>query len=106
MTCEHPSCSFHIFARCSNHCMQNVCLKHLMEHEDIFLRDYTHLLDQLDRSTDILTREVNLAMMEVRRCWCRLKNECMSRSLNDVMQKSNKSIENIIKNKRRFERNY
>lgn len=66
MTCEQPSCSFHIFARCTNHCMKNVCLKHLMEHEDVFHRDCTNLLDQLDQTTENLHREVNRIMMEVR----------------------------------------
>lgn len=46
--------------------MKNVCLKHLMEHEDVFHRDCTNLLDQLDQTTENLHREVNRIMMEVR----------------------------------------
>ncbi len=65
MTCQHPACSFHIFSSCTNHCMKNVCLKHLMEHGDIFLHDYTNLLNHLDKSTDLLMKEVNFATTQV-----------------------------------------
>jgi hypothetical protein len=45
--------------------MKNVCLKHLMEHGDIFLHDYTNLLNHLDKSTDLLMKEVNFATTQV-----------------------------------------
>jgi hypothetical protein len=45
--------------------MKNVCLKHLMEHGDIFIHDYTSLLNHLDESTNTLMKEVNFAMAQV-----------------------------------------
>ncbi|CAF3560846.1 unnamed protein product [Rotaria sordida] len=65
MTCQHPGCSFDIFSSCIHHCMQNVCLVHLIEHGDIFLRDFTDLLDHLDKSTCILMKEANLAKTQI-----------------------------------------
>ncbi len=65
MTCEHPGCSFYIFSSCTNHCMKNVCLEHLIEHGDIFLNDFTNLLDHLDKSTSILMKEVNNSATQV-----------------------------------------
>ncbi|CAF3356934.1 unnamed protein product [Rotaria sp. Silwood1] len=61
MTCQHPGCSFDIFSSCINHCMQNLCLIHLIDHGDIFLHDFTDLLDHLDKSTCILMQETNFA---------------------------------------------
>jgi hypothetical protein len=66
MTCEHPGCSFTIFSSCTNHCTKNVCLEHLIEHGDIFLSDFTNLLDHLDKSTCNLINEANNAVTQVR----------------------------------------
>ncbi len=65
MTCEHPGCSLNAFSTCANHCKQNVCLEHLIEHGDIFLNDFTNLLDHLDKSTSILMKEVNNSATQV-----------------------------------------
>jgi len=65
MTCQHPGCSFHIFSSCTNHCTKNVCLEHLIEHGDIFLQDFTNLLDRLDKSTCVLMKEVNNGMTQI-----------------------------------------
>jgi hypothetical protein len=34
-------------------------LEHLIEHGDIFLHDFTNLLDRVDKFTGVLTKEVN-----------------------------------------------
>jgi hypothetical protein len=65
MTCQHPGCSFTIFTLCTNHCMKNVCLEHLIEHGDTMLNDYTNLVDHIDKSTCILMNEVNSAATQV-----------------------------------------
>ncbi|CAF3067752.1 unnamed protein product [Rotaria socialis] len=65
MTCQHPGCSFGIFSSCINHCMQNVCLEHLIEHGDIFISDFTGLLNRLDKSTCIVMKETNIAAKQI-----------------------------------------
>lgn len=65
MTCEHSNCSFNIFSSCINHCNQNLCLEHLIEHGDIFLNDFTNLLNLLDTSTATLMKETNYAATQV-----------------------------------------
>lgn len=65
MTCEHPGCSFDVFSSCINHCTKNLCLEHSMEHGDIFLKDFTKLLDNLDQSTRTLMSEANDAVKQV-----------------------------------------
>jgi hypothetical protein len=67
MTCQHSGCSLDIFSSCINHCTQHVCLKHLIEHGDIFLSDYTERLNHLDKSTTILMKEANIAATQVSR---------------------------------------
>jgi hypothetical protein len=46
--------------------MKNVCLEHLIEHGDIFLNDFTNLLNHLDKSTRTLMKETNNAGTQVR----------------------------------------
>ncbi len=67
MTCEHSGCSLNAFSTCTNHCKQNVCLEHLIEHGDRFLHDFTNLLDQLDKSTSNLTTEMTNCATQVSR---------------------------------------
>jgi hypothetical protein len=45
--------------------MKNVCLEHLIEHGDRLLNDFTDLLNHLEKSTDVLMKEVNNAATQV-----------------------------------------
>ena len=42
MSCEQTHCSSHSFSVCKNHCMKQLCLEHLIEHEDFFLNQRRH----------------------------------------------------------------
>ena len=76
MTCQHLGCSLEIFTTCPNHCTLNLCLAHVMEHGDIFVRDFTKTLDHLDKTTSTLIDEANVAATEVseRFCQCCLRD--------------------------------
>ncbi|CAF0930010.1 unnamed protein product [Adineta steineri] len=65
MTCEHFGCSSNKFSMCKNHCRKYVCLEHLIEHGDIFIHDFSNLIDHLDKSTSNLTEEANNATEQI-----------------------------------------
>lgn len=65
MTCQDPNCSSDVFSSCTNHCMKNLCLKHLIEHGDLFVDDFTSLLHQLEKSTSLLVKKINYATRQV-----------------------------------------
>ena len=69
MSCQHAGCSLEIFTTCPNHCTQNLCLAHVIEHGDIFVRDFTKTLDHLDKTTCTLIEEANIAATEVNKLW-------------------------------------
>lgn len=69
MSCQHAGCSLEIFTTCPNHCTQNLCLAHVIEHGDIFVRNFTKTLDHLDKTTCTLIEEANIAATEVNEMW-------------------------------------
>ena len=68
MSCEQTHCSSHSFSVCKNHCMKQLCLEHLIEHEDFFLNQYENLLNQLEKSNNNLVNEINKINVKVVGC--------------------------------------
>jgi len=48
--------------------MKQLCLEHLIEHEDFFLNQYENLLNQLEKSNNNLVNEINKINVKVVDC--------------------------------------
>lgn len=65
MICEQDHCSSNSFSTCKNHCMKQLCLEHLIEHEDMFLNRYENLLNQLEKSNNQLINEIKKTNVKI-----------------------------------------
>ena len=66
MSCEQIGCQSDVFSSCSNHCTKQLCLKHVVEHGDAFLKNFVVAIDQLENISHLLIDQLNLATAKVK----------------------------------------